>query len=180
LDITDIILDQHDEQRRLFAAIQQIDRSETEALASIWKRLQALLDAHAEGEERHFYPQLLREGSGSADSGSAADETRDAIEDHNEIRDSAKAVNGFRIGSDDWFSAVTKADIANSKHMAEEERQGLADFRRHASLEERHRLGVQFLAYVSRHLTGVRPVDKDPDRYVEEHEHDNRPEPVTA
>lgn len=170
MDITDIILDQHEEQRRLFAAIQQIDRSESEALGAIWKRLQALLDAHAEAEERFFYPQLLREGSGSADSDSAADETRDAIEDHNEIRDSAKAVGGFEIGSDDWFDAVTKADIANSKHMAEEERQGLADFRRHAPLEERHRLGVRFLGFVSRHLTGVKPVDKDPDQYVEEHE----------
>lgn len=170
MDITDIILDQHDEQRRLFAAIQQIDPGETDALGAIWKRLQALLDAHAEAEERYFYPRLLREGSGSADSGSASDETRDAIEDHNEIRDSGKAVDGFRIGSDDWFDAVTKADIANSKHMAEEERQGLADFRRHASLEERHNLGVQFLGFVSRHLTGVKPVDKDPDRYVEENE----------
>jgi hypothetical protein len=170
LDITDIILDQHDEQRRLFAAIQQIDGSETDALNAIWKRLQALLDAHAEAEERYFYPELLREGSGSADSDSAADETRDAIEDHNEIRDSAKAVKKFPVGSGDWFDAITKADIANSKHMAEEERQGLADFRRHSSLEERHRLGVQFLGFVSRHLTGVKPVDKDPDQYVEEHE----------
>lgn len=170
MDITDIILDQHREQRRLFACLQEIDHGDHEALTAIWGRLHALLDAHAEGEERYFYPQLLNQGTGSEDSDSAADETKDAIKDHNEIRDTAKGVQDHRVGSDEWFMAIARADLANSKHMAEEERQGLADFRRHASLEERHKLGVDFLAYVSRHLTGVRPVDKDPAKWVKEHE----------
>ena len=170
MDITDIILEQHNEQRRLFGFIQEIDRDDTDALTAIWNRLRGLLDAHAEAEERFFYPPLLKEGRGASDADSAADETRDAIEDHNKIRDAAKAADAHEVGSDDWFKAVCKADLENSKHMAEEERQGLADFRRHSTLEERHRSGVEFLAFVSNHLTGVKPVDKDPDRYVKEHE----------
>jgi hypothetical protein len=170
LDITDIILEQHNEQRRLFGFLQEIDRSETAALAAVWERLRGLLDAHAEGEERFFYPRLLKEGSGASDADSAAGETRDAIKDHNEIRDAAKAVDQNDVGSDGWFKAVCNADLANSKHMAEEERQGLADFRRHAPVQERHELGVRFLAFVSEHLMGVKPVDKDPDRYVKEHQ----------
>jgi hypothetical protein len=170
MDITEIILDQHDEQRRLFAFLREIDRGEPVALGAVWKRLQGLLDAHAEGEERFFYPRLLKEGSGASDSDSAADETRDAIEDHNKIRDAAKAADDHEIGGDAWFNAVCKADLENSKHMAEEERQALADFRRNAPLEERHRLGVQFLAFVSGHLMGVKPVDKDPDAYVKDPE----------
>jgi hypothetical protein len=166
LDITDIILDHHDEQRRLFAFLREIDRGDLNSLSAVWKRLQGLLDAHAEGEERFFYPRLLKEGSGASDADSAKDETRDAIEDHNKIRDAAKAADDHEVGSDPWFKAVCKADLENSKHMAEEERQALADFRRSASVEERHRLGVQFLAFVSRHLMGVKPVDKDPDAYV--------------
>lgn len=169
-DITDIILDQHDEQRRLFGFIQQIGRDDRESLSAVWDRLRALLDAHAEGEEKFFYPRLLKEGCGASDAKSAEDETRDAIEDHNKIRDSAKAADTHQVGSDGWFKAVGAADLANSKHMAEEERQALADFRRHASLEERHELGIAFFAYVSSHLTGVKPVDKDPDRYVKQHE----------
>ena len=52
--------------------------------------------------------------------------------------------------------------------MAEEERQGLTDFRRHADLELRHRLGVEFLQFESEHLTGdgVVPIDRDVDAYV--------------
>jgi hypothetical protein len=168
LDITDIILDHHDEQRRLFAFIREIDRSDRQALSAIWKRLQGLLDAHAEGEERFFYPRLLKEGSGASDADSAADETRDAIEDHNKIRNAAKSADEHDVGSDKWFEALCRADLENSKHMAEEERQALADFRRNASVEERHRLGVQFLAFVSRHLMGVKPVDKGADAYVKD------------
>ena len=168
MDITDIILDQHSEQRRLFAFLREIDRGDRTSLAAVWKRLQGLLDAHAEGEERFFYPQLLKEGSGASDADSAADETRDAIEDHNKIRDAAKSADDHEVGSDGWFKAVCKADLENSEHMAEEERQALADFRRSASVEERHRLGVQFLAFVSGHLMGVKPVDKDPDAYVKD------------
>ena len=170
MDVCEIILEQHNEQRRLFAWLREIDRGDTNSLLAVWKRLQSFLEAHAEGEERFFYPRLLKVGLGASDATSASEETRDAIKDHNDIRDSAKAADQYRVGSDQWFEAVCKADLANSKHMAEEERQGLADFRRSASLEERHRLGVEFLAYVSKHLTGVKPVDKDPERYVKEHQ----------
>lgn len=60
MDITQLILDDHAEQRRLFAMLEQIDRSDTEALSAVWGRLAAFLDVHAEAEEQHFYPALLR------------------------------------------------------------------------------------------------------------------------
>jgi hypothetical protein len=168
MDITQIILDQHHEQRQLFALIREIDRADRDSLAAIWNRLAGFLEAHAEGEERFFYPRLLKEGSGASDADSAADETRDAIEDHNKIRDAVKSASDYDVGSDDWFKAVCKADLENSNHMAEEERQALGDFRRTGPLDERHRLGVQFLAFVSAHLLGVKPVDKDPGAYVKD------------
>ena len=170
MDITQLILDEHTEQRKLFAQIEQIDRGDTEALRAIWNRLHALLDAHAAAEEALFYPRLLTIGTGADDAPSAAEETEDAIKDHNEIRDTAAAVDGHEVGSDPWFEAVGKANVANSDHMAEEERQGLTDFRRHASLEERHALGVRFAAFEAAHLTGVKPVDHDPKQWVKEHE----------
>jgi hypothetical protein len=169
MDITQLILDEHHQQRQLFALIEQVDRKDTDSLAALWKRLRALLDAHAEAEERIFYPRLMKVGKGANDADSAADETEDAIEDHNDIRDTGKAVDQHKVGSDAWFEAIGKCNKANGDHMAEEERQGLTDFRRHASLEERHDLGVQFAAFEAKHLTGVKPVDKDPEKYVEEH-----------
>jgi len=169
MDITQLILDEHHQQRQLFALIEQVDRKDTEALGALWKRLKALLDAHAEAEERLFYPQLMKIGKGANDADSAADETEDAIEDHNDIRDTGKAVDKHKVGSDAWFEAIGKCNKANGDHMAEEERQGLTDFRRVASLDERHDLGVQFAAFEAKHLTGVTPVDKDPEKYVEDH-----------
>jgi hypothetical protein len=50
--------------------------------------------------------------------------------------------------------------------MGEEEREGLTDFRRLASLTRRHQLAVAFAAYEARHYAGVQPVDKDPATYV--------------
>lgn len=150
--------------------IDEIGDANVPELTAVWKRLRALLDVHAEAEERFFYPDLLRIGAGAGDSGSAADETRDAIKDHNEIRDTALAVEKQAVGSKAWFDAVDKANEANSDHMAEEERQGLADFRRHAGLALRHELAVKFVAFESAHLTGVEPVNKSPRGYVAEHE----------
>ena len=99
-----------------------------------------LLDTHALAEERFFYPELLKVGRG-ADNEIPVEETRDAIKDHNEIRDTAAEVDRQELGSPEWFEAVAACNKANSDHMAEEERQGLTDFRRHADLELRHRLG---------------------------------------
>lgn len=166
MDITRLIEDDHQEQRRLFALIDDIPDSEVGALTAVWRRLRALLDAHAEAEERFFYPELLKIGKGAADSPDATDETKDAIKDHNEIRDAGTAVEKCAVGTSDWRKAIAAANKANSDHMAEEERQALADFRQHASLDLRQSLGIRFAEFQSNHLTGVKPVDKDPDGYI--------------
>jgi hypothetical protein len=70
------------------------------------------------------------------------------------------------VGSDEWYAAVTAANLANSDHMGEEEREGLTDFRRLASLRLRHDLAVAFAAFEARNYAGVPPVDKDPQAYV--------------
>ena len=62
MDITQLILDDHAEQRRLFSIIEQIDPKDTDALSAVWSRLSAFLDVHAEAEERFFYPELLKQG----------------------------------------------------------------------------------------------------------------------
>ena len=169
MDITQLILEEHAEQRKLFSLIEQIDASDKAALGALWNRLRALLDSHAEAEERFFYPRLMEIGKGANDSDSAADETEDAIEDHNDIRDTGKAVDKHAVGTAKWFDAIGKCNKANGDHMAEEERQGLTDFRRHASVEERHALGIRFIAFEADHRMGVKPVDKDPKQWVKDH-----------
>jgi len=170
VDITELILDDHHEQRRLFAIIEQVDRRDTSALGVLWARLAAFLEVHAATEEEIFYPELLRAGQRAGRIGTAEEETLDAIHDHNDIRDAIAAVAGHAVGSDGWYAAVAQVNQVNGDHMAEEEREGLADFRREAGLQLRHDLGVAFAAFEARHFAGVRPVDKDPAAYVREAE----------
>ena len=166
MDITQLILDDHQEQRRLFAILEQVDRSNRDALTAIWGRLAAFLEVHAEAEERHFYPMLLKVGTGAGGRPNADAETVDAIKDHNEIRDAVAQVAGREVGGDAWLAAVAAANKANSDHMAEEEREGLADFRDNADVQLRHDLAVAFATFEASHFAGVPAVDKDPERYV--------------
>ena len=66
MDITQLILDDHHEQRRLFAILEQIDRADTGTLSAVWARLSAFLELHAAAEEEIFYPALLRTASALA------------------------------------------------------------------------------------------------------------------
>jgi len=169
MDITQLILDDHHEQRRLFSILEQIDRSDSRTLAAIWGRLSAFLEIHAEAEERFFYPALLKVGEGAGGKADAADETEHAIRDHNKIRDAVAAVAKHAVGSDEWLGAVAAANKENGDHMAEEEREGLTDFRLTAALDRRHELAVKFAAFEATHFEGVRAVDKDPKAYVAKH-----------
>ena len=170
MDITEVISHQHDEQRRMFAMLEEWPRDDHEGLAAIWARLEILLETHAEAEEKFFYPELLRLGTGGADAESVDEEVEDAVKDHNEIRAAIRRVAECEAGSAEWWTAVVDANVHNSDHMGEEERQDLADFRQQASLELRHDVAVQFLRYESlKAASGIVPVDKDPEGYVSEH-----------
>jgi hemerythrin HHE cation binding domain-containing protein len=169
MDITDVILHQHGEQRRMFAMLDEFPRDDTEGLAAMWKRLEILLETHAEAEEKYFYPELLRVGKGAADADDVGEEVEDAIKDHNDIRDGIRKAAEHEAGSDAWWEAVIDCRVSNSDHMAEEERQDLADFRRNSTMQQRHDIAVKFLRYESmKAATGVVPEDKDPEEYVEQ------------
>jgi len=175
VDITELILDDHREQRRLFAILEQIERADTGVLSAIWDRLATFLELHAAAEEAIFYPALLQVGLAAHRAAGVEGETLDAIHDHNEIRDAIAEVARHQIGTDEWFAAIGSANLANSDHMAEEEREGLTDFRRLASLQRRHDLAVAFAAFEARHFVGITPHDRDPAEYVREAEEGLRP-----
>ena len=105
---------------------------------------------HAAGEEAIFYPELLRVGIAARRKAGVEGETLDAIDDHNDIRDAVTEAGRHPVGSDAWYATVAGANADNGDHMAEEEREGLTDFRRLAGLTERHRLAVAFAAFEAR------------------------------
>lgn len=163
MDITELILDDHHRQRQAFARLDDIDSGDTERLALVWEQLASFLEVHAAAEEAVFYPELLKRADPDGE------ETKDAIGDHNDIRDAIAEAAGEQVGSSAWWDAVGKARSANTDHMGEEEDEGLPDFRRHASLELRDELGLRFEAAKNPKVAETLDQDdKDPDTYVEE------------
>lgn len=169
MDICDVILKDHHEQRSLFALLDDIPRDDVESLTAVWKRLSILLEVHAQAEEVLFYPRLLKVGQGEGDKDDAAAETEDAVDDHNDIRDGIKAADAHEVGTQDWWDGVYAARKSNDDHMAEEERESLPDFRLHASPQERHEIAVRFAVYEAAHADGhgVSLEDKDPQEYID-------------
>jgi hypothetical protein len=170
MDITQLILDDHHEQRRRFAIVEQMDLASVAGLAEVWARLAVFLEVHAAAEEEIFYPELVKLALGPQPLARAEPETADAIYDHNEIRDAIAAVRLHQVGSAGWREAIAAVNVANGDHMAEEEREGLTDFRRRVSLPQRHELAVRFVTFEAQHFAGVRPVDRDPQAYVQQQE----------
>jgi len=170
MDITQLILDDHHEQRRRFALLEEIDSASVAALSDVWARLAVFLEVHAAAEEEIFYPELVKLALAPQPLARAEPETVDAIYDHNEIRDAIAAVRPHRVGSPDWRDAVAAVTVANGDHMAEEEREGLSDFRHRVSLPQRHELAERFATFEARNFAGVRPVDKDPQEYLRQQE----------
>ncbi|MCW2756803.1 MAG: hypothetical protein JWO46_549 [Nocardioidaceae bacterium] len=163
-DIIALIYADHDWLRRQFFLLD--DATSKDELTAIWTPLATRLDTHAQAEEAVFYPVLLKVG----DSGDPEDETDDAIDDHNAIRDAVRKARGLEVGSDAWYDAVGEARTENGEHLDEEEREALPDFIKSASLQERHELAMTWLAFYAAHPAGkdVDDSDKDPQGYIDE------------
>jgi hypothetical protein len=163
-DITTLILEDHELLRRRFAALDDV--TDSEALTVLWQELSALLDVHAACEEEVFYPELLHRHTEDGE-----DEAEDAIDDHNKIRSAVRETANFPVGSHEWWEAVGRARTENSKHIAEEEREALPDFRHAATRDARERLAVQWTQWRLTHQPprAVDTDDKDADEYISAH-----------
>jgi len=164
-DICDLILDDHETFRRRFAELDEHRDADVERLAQLWGPLAGLLDRHAAAEEAVFYPALLQRGT------DGEEETDDAIGDHNDIRDAVRDAGTHEPGTAAWWDAVAQAREHNSDHMAEEEREALADFRARAPKQQREDIGAHFLEFMAAHPDGehVSTADKDPDTFIGRH-----------
>lgn len=160
-DVIRLILDDHERFRSRFAELDSL-RDDPQAANELWLGLAARLEIHASAEEEHFYPALLRNVEGSED------ETKDAIGDHDEIREAIRRTEAAEVGSDEWWAGIKDAREANDEHLAEEERDDIPDFLRVASVEHRQELGARYVRFFSEHpgASGLSGEDKDPDAYV--------------
>ena len=159
--VTDVIRMDHTWFRSQFAALEN-SRGDNAALASLLDALSARLETHAAAEETLFYPRLLK------DDADAADDTKDAIRDHNDIRDAIGDAAQHHLGDDAWWEAVNATNSANTEHMEEEERGPLIEFENFAPQEEQRELAAAFASFEIEHAgaRGISIDDKDPDDYV--------------
>ena len=161
-DITVLILSEHDAFRRSFTEIEQL--TDPEELRTRWRELADALEVHAAGEEQIFYPELLQDVDDSED------DTEHAVKDHNEIRETTKAVDDHEVGSDAWWEAFTAAREATVEHLGEEENDVLPPFKDQVSEDLRSELGMRWMKFHDEHegaqdLSGE---EVDPKAYVEE------------
>jgi hypothetical protein len=173
-DITELILADHEWFRKQFARLDDLQaraRVSRVALERVWRPLADKLDVHAYIEEKIFYPQLLQRGADDP-----VGETLDAVGDHNDIRDGVRDAEAAVAGTEQWWAAVGRARAANDDHMAEEEREGLSDFRRHAPVGLREALGQQYSEFMTAHPTtkGLLIADRDPQTYVDDARNTNK------
>jgi hypothetical protein len=163
-DVIRLILDDHETFRRRFAELEKL-RDDAAAAGALWAELAADLEVHASAEEEHFYPALLKEVD------DIDDEAKDAVGDHDEIRQGIRRAGAAEIGSEEWWQGVQDAREANDHHLAEEESDDLAPFLQNSTPEQRSELGERFRAFQREHAhaRGLSFEDKDPDEYVDEH-----------
>ena len=163
-DIIDLIYEDHDWLRRHFF---YLDDAKTKSeLDAVWGPLATRLDTHAQAEETVFYPALLKKGK----AGDPEDETEDAIDDHNAIRDAVKESREHTVGTKAWFEAVGKARTENGEHLDEEEREALPDFIKSSTPALRHELAMEWLKFYAAHQAGqdVDDSDKNAEEYIAE------------
>jgi hypothetical protein len=159
--VTDLIRKDHGWFRSHFAGLED-SRDDVAALASRWTTLSDRLEVHAAAEETLFYPRLLKDDADSVD------DTKDAIKDHNEIRDAIADAAKHEVADAAWWKAVNEANRANEEHMKEEEEGPLVEFDDAASADEQAQIAGAFAAFETEHVgaRGITIEDKDPDEYV--------------
>lgn len=163
-DIIELIYEDHSFFRTHFFYLD--DAKTEEELAAVWEPLALRLDIHADAEETVFYPALLKKGK----AGDPEDETEDAIEDHNAIRDAVAEAQKHKVGTKAWFEAVGEARKQNGEHLDEEERDAIPDFIKSSTPALRHELAMQWLKFYADHAEGkgIDTSDKDAESYIKE------------
>ena len=160
-DIVDLIRDDHEEQRLAFSHLESATQASEQQ--SGWEHLRGLLEVHAAAEEAVFYPEVARLSE------SSAEQTEDAVEEHNQLRDAIGEVAEHQPGTDLYLLAIRQAKAVNDHHLAEEEANVLPEVSR-LDAGKRQQLGGAFQDFKDRHPggKGVSGERKDAKAYIAE------------
>ncbi len=118
-------------------------------LAHVWQRLSDLLEAHTQAEEEICYLPMFGPGP------QAAERMREAVSDHDDLREAIREACLQPVGSALWWGAVRVALAASGEHIDREERELLACCGLTAS--RRRELGRQWLGFIAARRQDAEP-----------------------
>jgi hypothetical protein len=147
-DVIELIMTDHRRIRRLCQALDDAVRWQAASgpgwlPAHAWERLSAVLDSHTRAEEEICYLPMF----GCLPR--AAEARRDAVADHDDIREAVSEACLQRAGSLPWWRAVRAAVAASIDHLDREESGVLAEFPYKVTITRRCELGRQWSAFVA-------------------------------
>jgi hypothetical protein len=160
-DIIELIMADHDRIRRLLGAVDDAARCQSQPwadwpLAPVWRRCAELIELHGAAEEEICYLPAAGTGAG------AVARIREAVDDHDDIREAIAEASLHRVGSPPWWLAVSAAGQAALAHLVWEERELLGPFAARATPRIREDLGQDWVQFVAVWGVTGRAGDADP------------------
>jgi hemerythrin superfamily protein len=135
-DIIELVLQDHHAVAALFDKLQAATHADDQT--SLFTQVKDALERHASAEEKILYPRVRKEVP------DGRDESKDAIEEHDQIRESLKEVEEHDPGTELFTLAVTQLVATTKHHVGVEESELLPDFRKNSDVTEREELGRRF------------------------------------
>ena len=135
-DIIDLVLQDHRAVEKLFVELQAATGASDQS--KLFVQIRDSLEGHASAEEKVLYPRVRK------DIAEGNDESKDAIEEHDQIRESLKEVEEHEAGTELFMLAVAQLVATTKHHVGVEEAELLPDFRNNSEESEREALGLRF------------------------------------
>jgi len=135
-DIVELVLEDHHTVAALFDKLQAATSADDQI--ALYAQVKDALERHASAEEKVLYPRVRKEVP------DGKEESKDAIEEHDQIRESLKEVEEHDAGSELFTLAVAQLVATTKHHVGVEESELLPDFRKNSDATERDELGRKF------------------------------------
>jgi hemerythrin superfamily protein len=135
-DIVDLVLQDHRTVQAMFDELQAATGADDQA--KLFVEVKEALESHASAEEKVLYPRVRK------DVPEGREEAKDAIEEHDQIRESLNEVEERDAGTELFILAVAQLVATTKQHVGVEETELLPDFRNNNEASERESLGLRF------------------------------------